>query len=500
MRVEQGRCVVTSVVVAAVDLGASSGRTMIGRVGPGQLDLTEINRFANEPVRLHDTLHWDILALYRGVLDGLQSAGRAASRLDSVGIDTWAIDYGLLDESGALLGNPVHYRDARTAGVMDKVLADIPAAELYATTGLQLLPFNTIYQLIAAAGTPQLAAARRLLLIPDLLAYWLTGVERAEISNASTTQLLDVRRREWAADLIRHTNVTPDLFPALCEPGERIAELLPSVLEVTALSGPVPVVAVGSHDTASAVVGVPADGDRFAYISSGTWSLVGVELNRPVLTDDSRRANFTNELGVDGTVRYLRNVMGLWLLQECLRTWSGNGAPAELETLLRAAAAVPAFTAIVDPDDPVFLPPGDMPARIAEACRRLGQEPPKSPAHTVRCILDSLALAYRRAVRQAQQLSGRDVDVIHVVGGGARNRLLCQLTADACGLPVVAGPVEATALGNVLVQARALGAAGVTLADLRGLLRETQQLRRYEPRPDEQAWHAADVRLGRQPS
>ncbi len=480
-----------SAVVAAVDLGASGGRVMLGRVGPGRLALSEANRFANEPVRVRDTLHWDILALYRGVLDGL----RAAGPVDSVGIDTWAVDYGLLDRAGVLLGNPVHYRDSRTDGVMDKVLADLPAADLYATTGLQLLPFNTLYQLVAAARTPQLSAAGRLLLIPDLLAYWLTGVERAEITNASTTQLLDVRRRTWSTELIDRVGLRRDLFPAICEPGEHIGDLLPSTLDSTGLPGPVPVIAVGSHDTASAVAGVPAHGDRFAYISSGTWSLVGVELDRPVLTDDSRRANFTNELGVDGTVRYLRNVMGLWLLQESLRTWRAAGLAADLETLLREAAAAPAFAAVVDPDDPAFLAPGDMAARIADACQRLGQPPPGNPAQVVRCILDSLALAYRRTIAQAQQLSGRHVDVIHIVGGGARNELLCQLTADACGLPVVAGPVEATALGNALVQARALGAAGGALADLRGLLRETQRLRRYEPRPDEPAWRAADARV-----
>jgi rhamnulokinase len=470
----------TTATVAAVDLGASSGRTMVARVGPGRLDLTETNRFRNEPVRVRGTLHWDILALYRGVLDGLREAGP----VDSIGIDTWAIDYGLLDSSGALLGNPVHYRDARTDGVMDKVLADIPAADLYATTGLQQLPFTTVYQLVAAAGSPQLAAARRLLLIPDLLAYWLTGEQRAEITNASTTQLLDVRHRTWSTDLIERVGLDPALLAPLCEPGETIGT-----------HDGTPVVAVGSHDTASAVVGVPAEGDRFAYISSGTWSLVGVELDRPVLSEDSRRANFTNELGVDGTVRYLRNVMGLWLLQECLRTW---GNP-DLESLLREAAAVPAFASIVDPDDPVFLPPGDMPARIADACRRLDQPAPESPARTVRCIVDSLAVAYRRTVAEAQRLSGHAVDVVHVVGGGARNALLCQLTADACGLPVVAGPVEATALGNVLIQARARGAAGGTLTDLRRLLRDTQRLHRYEPRPDEKAWRAADARLGRPP-
>jgi rhamnulokinase len=378
---------------------------------------------------------------------------------------------------------------------MDKVLADIPAAELYAITGLQMLPFNTLYQLVAAGRTAQLSAARRLLMIPDLLAYWLTGTERSEITNASTTQLLDVTGRRWSTGLITRTGLDPALFATLCEPGERIGDLRPSTLDVTGLTGPVPVTAVGSHDTASAVAGVPADGERFAYISSGTWSLVGVELDHPVLTDDSRRANFTNELGVDGTVRYLRNVMGLWLLQESLRTWQGTGRAVDLATLLREAAAAPPFAAVVDPDDPVFLPPGDMPARIAGACERLGQPPPTGPARVARCILDSLALAYRRTVVQAQRLSGRHVDVVHIVGGGARNELLCQLTADACGLPVIAGPVEATALGNALIQARALGAVGGSLADLRGLLRETQPLRRYQPRPDERAWRAAEGRL-----
>jgi rhamnulokinase len=479
------------VTVAAADLGAASGRVMVGRVGPGELSLAEAHRFANEPVPILGTLHWDVLALHRGVLMGLRAAGRLAGGLDAVGVDTWAVDYGLLDYAGALLGNPVHYRDGRTDGVPAAVLADLPAGELYAITGLQQLPFNTVYQLTAALGSPQLDAARRLLLMPDLLSYWLTGAERAELTNASTTQLLDVRQRAWSAELIRRLGLDPGLFAQLCEPGDRIGDLLPAVLDATGLAGPVPLLAVGSHDTASAVVGVPASGERFAYISSGTWSLVGVELDEPVLTEESRRANFTNELGVDGTVRYLRNVAGLWLLQECVRAWGDL----DQDALLREAAALPAFGAVVDVDDPAFLPPGDMPARIAVACVRLGQPEPASRAATVRCILDSLALAYRRTIAEARQLSGRDVEVIHVVGGGARNALLCQLTADACGLPVMAGPVEATALGNVLVQARALGAVHGGLPELRALIRDTQQLCRYEPAGDRAGWHAAERRL-----
>jgi rhamnulokinase len=479
-----------TVRVAAVDLGASSGRVMAADVGPGRLDLTEAARFPNGPVRLGDTLHWDVLALYRAALDGLRAAG-ARSPLHAIGIDSWAVDHGLLDATGALLGNPVHYRDARTEGVPDRLHATLPAADLYAIAGVQELPFNTVYQLVAAAGSPQLEAARELLLVPDLLAYWLTGARRAEITNASTTGLLDVRARTWSKDLMARAGIDAGLFVPLVEPGERIGELAPHVLAETGLTGPVPVVAVGSHDTASAVVGVPAAGERFAYISCGTWSLVGVELAAPVLSEAGRAANFSNELGIDDTVRYLRNVMGLWLLQECLRVWPG----ADLAALLAEAAEVPAFAAVVDADDPAFLPPGDMPARIADACERLGGSVPQGRAATVRCILDSLALAHRRAVHAVQELSGRAVDVVHVVGGGARNALLCQLTADACGLPVVAGPVEATALGNVLVQARALGAVEGDLVELRALLRATQPLVRHEPRGDEAAWASAERRV-----
>ncbi|MDT4990939.1 MAG: rhamnulokinase [Actinoplanes sp.] len=468
---------------AAVDLGASSGRVMVGRAGPGTLSLDPVNRFANEPVRIGSTLHWDILALYRGVLAGL----RAAGPVDGVGIDSWAVDYGLLDASGALLGNPVHYRDARTDGVPQRVAKIVDEQRLYALTGLQRQPFNTLYQLVAAAGTPQYEAARQLLLIPDLLGYWLTGIRTAEATNASTTQLLDLRTGNWALPLIAELGVRASLLPRLCRPGTVLGPVLPGILP-----GTPDVITVGSHDTASAVVGVPAAGPDFAYISCGTWSLVGVELDAPVLTEQSRRANFTNEGGVDGTVRYLRNVMGLWPLQECLRAWG----PTDLTALLTSAAAEPGFVAVIDLDDPVFLPPGDMPARIADACRATGQPVPATPAASARCILDSLAVAHRRAVREAQELSGRHVDAVHIVGGGARNELLCRLTADACGLPVLAGPVEATALGNVLVQARAAGAIEGDLGALRALLRQTQQIVRYDPGGDPAAWRSAERRAG----
>ncbi|MFF4896532.1 rhamnulokinase family protein [Streptomyces sp. NPDC001068] len=471
---------------AAVDLGASSGRVMVGRVGPDSLELAEAHRFANRPVRVPEGLRWDVLALYSGVLTGLGAAGP----VDSVGIDSWAVDYGLLDADGALLGNPVHYRDTRTEGVAEKLWATLPATELYARTGLQYAPFNTLYQLAAARSDAQFARAGRLLLIPDLLSYWLTGEQGTELTNASTTQLIDPRTRDWSYEVADRAGIDLGLFAPLRRPGDPAGLLRPEVLEETGLAGPVPVTAVGSHDTASAVAAVPADGERFAYICTGTWSLAGLELSAPVLTEESRAANFTNELGLDGTVRYLRNIMGLWLLQECLRTW---GDP-DLGGLLRDAATGPALRSVVDAQDTAFLAPGRMPERIAEACRGSGQPVPRTPAETTRCILDSLALAHRRAVADAQRLAGHPVDTVYVVGGGARNALLCQLTADACGLPVVAGPAEAAALGNVLVQARAHGRVG-DLADMRRLLARTQPLARYAPRGDTARWAAAASRL-----
>jgi rhamnulokinase len=469
---------VTSGRFAAVDLGASSGRVVVGQVGQDLLELTEVHRFRNRPVRLPSGLHWDVLGLYGQVLDGLAAAGRAGA-VDSIGVDTWAVDYGLLDRTGALLGNPHSYRDPRTDGVTDKVHAERPHADLYAENGLQLLPFNTIYQLAAAAGTPQLEAAERLLLVPDLLGHWLTGASVAEVTNASTTGLLDVHTQQWSTSLCQLVGLRPELLPPLLLPGDTVGTLLPAVATETGLDPSTPVTAVGSHDTASAVVAVPMDSERAAYVSLGTWGLVGVELDGPVLSEEGRRAGFTNELGVDGRVRYLRNVMGLWLLSECLRTWGRHDLP----QLLATAAELPAGTATFDVDDPRFLPPGDMPARVASAVEALGLRAPQTPVEVVRCIVDSLASALARTVADAGRLGGRDVDVVHVVGGGAQNTLLCQLLADACGLSVVAGPVEATALGNVLVQARAAGVLQGSLEALRDLVGRTAVTHRYSPRP-----------------
>jgi rhamnulokinase len=366
---------------------------------------------------------------------------------------------------------------------VDAVHAVIPPAELYARTGLQFLPFNTIYQLAAARGTPALAAAGSMLLIPDLIGFWLSGTRVSEVTNASTTALLDVRRRRWDTELIDAIGLPVGIFPSLGAPGDVVGPLHDVVRTETGVPPGTELVLVGSHDTASAVVGVPAVEGDFAYVACGTWGLVGVELEAPVVNEASRLGNFTNEGGVDGRIRYLRNVMGLWLLQETLRTWELEGSPEDLPSLLVAASELPAGGPVIDPDDQSFLPPGDMPSRIAAACRRLDQAIPATRPALVRCILDSLAGAFGRAVHDAARLSGRSIDVVHLVGGGARNELLCQLTADACQVPVVAGPVEATALGNVLVQARALGLLSGDLETMRALVRATQDIRRFEPRP-----------------
>jgi rhamnulokinase len=474
------------VTVAAVDLGASGGRVIAGRVSPDRVALHEVSRFGNQPVRAGGTLYWDILGLYNSVLSGLRAAALSFP-LASVGIDSWGVDYGLLDATGALISNPVHYRDERTHGVT----IPVSPADLYAVTGIQHMAFNTVYQLAAAAGTPAMTSARTLLLIPDLFAYWLTGSVGAELTNASTTSLLDVSSRKWASGIMRQAGISPALFPPIRQPGDVIGTISADI------AGSVPLVAVGSHDTASAVAAVPSSGPNFAYISCGTWSLVGMELASPVLTEESRLANFTNESGLDGTVRYLRNVSGLWLLQECLRHWGSSAA--SLDSLLAEAAATEPLRFVIDADDPVFMPPGDMPSRITDWLTTRGAAAPTTPGEIVRCIMDSLALAHRRAVLAVQSLSGRHADVVHIVGGGSRNGLLCQLTADAIGLPVLAGPAEATALGNVLVQARALGAAPDSMEGMRQLVRSNRAdvgLQRFKPSGNDRLWSAAAQQAG----
>lgn len=464
----------------AADLGASGGRVMLGHVGTDTLRLSEVSRFRNGPVALPDGLHWDVLGLYTDVLDGIRQVAHAEHDVLGLAVDTWAVDYGLLDDHGRLLGNPYHYRDSRTAAAVAAVHRQVDAQALYQVNGLQHLPFNTLFQF--HADGPALAPAATALLIPDLLGYWLTGERVTEQTNASTTGLLNARTAGWDRELIDTLGLPLTLLPPLITPGTVVGRLTRAALDDTGLTPSALVTAVGSHDTASAVVAVPAETDDFAYISCGTWGLVGVELDKPVLSEDSRHANFTNERGVDGTVRYLRNVMGLWLVQECQRTWQLGGVEHDLSHLISAAAALPAGP-VIDPNAPEFLSPGDMPARIAAVCRRLGKPPPRTPPEFVRCILDSLAAAFASSVADARRLSGKSVEVVHLVGGGSRNALLCQLAANACRLPVVAGPVEATALGNVAVQARSRGIIDGDLTAIRRLVRLTHPTTTYLPEP-----------------
>jgi rhamnulokinase len=473
---------VSAGALAAVDLGASSGRVIVGRVADGAVALEEVHRFANDPVALPDGLHWDILGLYRSIVDGLRRAGASAGDLAGIAVDSWGVDYGLLDASGALVGIPFHYRDARTDGVAARLEAAVPRDELYSRTGTQFLAFNTLYQLTADAEAGRLRGAATMALVPDLVGYWLTGTIQGEATNASTTGLFDPGRRAWDRGLVERLGLPPAILGAVAEPGDPLGPVRASVTAEAGLPAGVLVSHVGSHDTASAVVAVPMADERAAYVACGTWGLVGLELEAPIRDERSQAANFTNELGVDGRIRFLRNVMGLWLLQESLRTWERAGRDASLGSLLAAAAELPPGGPVFDPNDPSLLPPGDMPSRISELVVAAGAAPLGEPVAVVRSILDSLATAFAAAVRDAARIAGRDVDVVHVVGGGSQNTLLCQLTADALGLPVVAGPVEATAIGNLLVQARAHGMLAGGLADLRAVVRRSADTRRYEPR------------------
>ncbi|WP_307854219.1 rhamnulokinase [Nocardioides palaemonis] len=483
--------------VAAVDLGATSGRVMAARVGPGVLTLTEAHRFPNGGVPVGGSLFWDVLGIHREVLAGIAEVARTGD-LHGIGVDSWAVDYGLLDRDGELLGNPHSHRDPRTRDVPELVARTVDVREQYAVNGLQQLPFTTVFQLVAARGSAALESAHTLLLLPDLLDYWLTGQVGAERTNASTTGLLDVTTGEWSSDLARRLGLPWSILPALRDAGSVVGPLRPEVAADLGTDD-VPVVAVGSHDTASAVVAVPASEPGFGYISSGTWSLVGLELDAPVLTDEAREADFTNEGGVDGTIRFLKNVMGLWVLSECLRAWKDRGTPAtDLASLLSGASTAAPLRTVIDINHPSLLGPGTatdpMPERVVALARAAGEPVPQTPGEITRCVLDSLALAYRRHLRTAARLAGQDLDVVHVVGGGAHNHLLCQLTADALGVPVLAGPAEAAALGNALVQARALGADLPDLSAMRALVRETHDVRRHDPRAGLD-WDAAERRV-----
>ena len=463
----------------AFDLGAESGRAIVARLHAGVLDLAEISRFANEPLREGRSLRWNVPALKAAMERSLEAAASGDRRIDSIGVDTWGCDYGLLDERGELIGNPHHYRDERTDGVMEAVFARVPRARIYEITGIQFLPFNTLYQLVAAAAqtSDALAAAKSLGTIPDVLNHWLTGVLRAEFTNATTTQMIDARARVWAIGLLEDVGVPVRLLPPLIEPGSVLGWLRPAAS--AALVGTT-VVAPACHDTGSAVAAVPARDGR-AFLSSGTWSLLGIEVPAPVITPRALEANFTNEGGVNGTTRLLKNIAGLWLLQSCRRGWAHDGREFSYEELIQAASDDRhAFQSLFDPDDQVFLHPEDMARAIASYCRQTGQQQPGDPPSFTRAILESLAFKYRVVLDTLEELVGSPIREIQVVGGGSRNRLLNQFTADATGRIVIAGPVEATTLGNVAMQMTATGAVS-SIAEARAVIERSFPVERFDP-------------------
>ncbi|NWG14038.1 MAG: rhamnulokinase [Acidobacteria bacterium] len=477
------------------DLGAESGRAVLGSFDGNKLTLEEIHRFPNGPVQVLDTLYWDSLRLFAEIKRGISAAIRGKSGgVDTLGIDTWGVDFGLLDRRGELLGNPYHYRDRRSDGMLEEAFSRVPRREIFERTGIQFMQINTLYQLLAMAiqESPVLLNARTLLMMPDLFNYWLTGKAVSERTIASTSQCLDPTTGNWASDLVERLGIPARIFPEVVAPGTILGDVAGSVVAETG-SLPMRVVAGGCHDTASAVAAVPAQDSDYAYLSSGTWSLMGVEIPRPVINAKSLDYNFTNEGGVCSTIRLLKNIMGLWLIQECRRAWAAEGSPLTYEEIAHIASEAPAFAALVDPDHGEFLALGDMPARIRAFCLYSGQQPPGDIASTARSVFESLALKYRFVLERLEELVGRRLETIHIVGGGSQNRLLCQFTADATGRSVTAGPVEATAAGNALMQLMALGEIH-SLQEGRELVRRSFTTELYEPR-DTARWNEAYQRF-----
>ncbi len=484
--------------VAAIDLGASSGRVVVGHGTEQGFTLREVHRFANRSRTVGGVLRWDARALFAGILDGLRAAGELDEPLDSVSVDGWAVDYGLLDEDGDLIADPASYRDPRTGPPFAAVtatpggVAGVDGARLYEATGIAVHSFNTVFQLMAERTSAQIRAARQALLVPDLMTYWLSGQMGTELTNASTTGLLDTRTMTWATGVTDALGVPGGLFPRLRAAGELAGPMSSHVASDLGVARPPQVIVGPSHDTAAAVVGVPAADGAFAFVCTGTWALAGVELPAPVITGAALAAGFSNEAGIDGTTRFLRNVTGFWLLQECVREWQADGREVDLDELGRAASKVPGLRALIDVQDPGFAAPGEMAERITRACLRTSGVSLTSHAETLRCLLDSMAVAIRHALRDAVRVTGHPVRTVHIVGGGVANPLFCQLVADACGWPVVAGPVEAASWGNVLVQARALGLTSGSLPELRSLVRRGVRLAEYQPDEKEAAWQRAD--------
>jgi rhamnulokinase len=489
----------------ALDLGAESGRGILGRFDGQRLVLEEAHRFSNSPVQMLDTLYWDLPRLFEEIKTALGKGALLGKGLNGIGIDTWGVDFALIGRGETLLGNPVHYRDARTNGMVEVAHKRIERERIYEITGLQFLPFNTIYQLLALSEvhSPLLDVAETLLMMPDLFGWLLTGRRAGERTDASTTQLLNPRSETWSDELCQKLGLPRAILPELIEPGTELGPLRQSVADEIGWGHPVTVVAPATHDTASAVAAVPVITSSsstsmppdWCYLSSGTWSLLGVEVPRPVINAETMRYNFTNEGGVAGTTRLLKNIMGLWLIQECRRAWARTGSEMSYEEMIARAQVAPPFITLVDPDDASFLSCGNMPTRLAAYCTRTQQVPPIDEGAMVRCCLESLALKYRWTIERLESILGTTIKMIHVVGGGTKNSLLCQFTADACGRPVQAGPTEATAIGNILMQALGRRQLG-SITDLRAIVTRSFPVTLYEPR-DVVVWNDAAGRFAR---
>ncbi len=484
----------------AADLGASGGRVVAGHFDGARLSLEEAHRFDNGPVHIGDSLYWDLLQLWTQLQEGLRVAGKNfGGAIHSVGVDTWGVDYGLLGRGDTLLGNPNHYRDPRTRGMVDRAFSRVAREVIFAETGVQFMELNTLYQLLAMQETdsPLLEVAESLLMMPDLFHWLMTGEKAVEQTNASTTQLYNARERTWSSKLIEAFGLPAQLFGQIVPPGTRLGKLRKQTAAEVGLA-PIDVVLPATHDTASAVVAVPAEGSPamkpdWCYISSGTWSLMGVEVPEPVIGEGCSALNFTNEAGVDGTTRLLKNIAGLWLVQECRRVWAAQGQDYSWDDLVSAAEQSPSHGAVLDTDDPRLVAPQDMPQTIATLCKESGQTPPATHGGVIRCALESLALRYRHVAASLEQLTGGQLRTIHIVGGGSQNALLSQMTADATGRAVVTGPVEATAIGNVLMQAIAAGECG-SVAEAREVIRNSFELKTYQPRATE-AWDELAARF-----
>ncbi|MBZ0292884.1 MAG: rhamnulokinase [Anaerolineae bacterium] len=467
--------------VLAIDLGAESGRVLRVSFDGKRFAMEDVHRFPNTPVTAGGTFYWDVLRLWHDIQTGIQ---QSKTDVGSIGIDTWGVDFALLDRDGRLLSNPVHYRDSRTEGMMDWVFERVPRRQIFERTGIQFIMLNTLYQVASLVKnqSPLLECAATLLTIPDLLNYWLTGVLSCEFTLATTTQFFNPRTNDWDYDTLQAIGIPTNILTPIVQPGTRIGSY----------EG-IPVIAPACHDTGSAVVAVPTTTENYAYLSSGTWSLIGLELTEPVISDESYAANVTNEGGVYGTYRFLKNVMGLWLAQQCRVTWHAEGKDYSYNDLTRLAASADPFVSLIDPDDPRFLPPGDMPARIREFCSQTGQPVPQTDAEVIRIVYESLALKYRYVLDKMAEITGKPIDRLHIIGGGSQNKLLNQMTASAIGRTVITGPVEATALGNAIVQFISLGEIA-DLGQARAILSETLDTEHYEP-GDQSAWEDAFIRF-----